>query len=115
MSGKKGSKITIMTPEILSQFRTALGNDEVNTILTDYDCERFLFARGFDIAKAREMAVNWHVWYNTPLPTASGVSPKHILDDTLDVNEHVYQKYMPHSNVGEDKKGNPICKSAFVD
>jgi len=52
--------------------------------------------------------MNWHTWFNTPLPTPSGVTPKHILDSPLDVNEHVYQQHMPHSNVGNDKKGNPI-------
>jgi len=105
---KKGAKITTMTPEILSQFRIELGTEEVNKVLTDNDCERFLFARQFDIAKAKEMAMNWYVWWNTPLPTPSHVTPKHILDDPLDVNEEVYQQHMPHSNVGNDKKGNPI-------
>jgi len=105
---KKGQKITSMTPAILAEFRATLGEDELNGLLTDFDCERFLFARGFDIVKAREMAVNWHVWINTPLPTPSGATPKDILNEPLDPNEHVYQQYMPHSNVGEDKKGNPI-------
>jgi hypothetical protein len=42
---KKGQKITSMTPEILAEFRRALGDDELNALLSDFDCERFLFAR----------------------------------------------------------------------
>lgn len=103
-------KPTVVTPELIAAFRAKL-SEEASASLDDHDCGRFLVARSFDLTKSSEMATNWHAWYNQPLVRVN-VAPKDILsiNGGLDLEEDVYRQHMPHSNVGNDKKGNPICK-----
>jgi hypothetical protein len=88
---------------------SSVGRDASDTIgsnLTDRDCLRFLRARKMDVTKAADMANAWWVWYNTPVQgSGAAVSPRDILNDPEDVNEEIYIRLMPHSNMGEDKQG----------
>ena len=95
----------------IEQLRSVLA-PEVSACLDDSDLNRFLTARQLDINKAKDMVNNWHTWYHAPLP--NGISPKNILDEVQDRNEDVFRQFMPHSNVGEDVNGNPICKYTFL-
>lgn len=81
---------------------------EINDSVTDDACLRYLRAKNGDVAKATEMAKFWSSWFPAVLP-GSKYSPKTILSEP-DCNEHIYREFMPHSNLGEDKKGHPICK-----
>jgi hypothetical protein len=52
------------------------------------------------------MANAWWIWYNTPVQgSGQAIAPRNILNTLEDVNEDIYIRLMPHSNMGEDKHG----------
>eukprot|EP01038_Epipyxis_sp_PR26KG_P010133 gene10133-13631_t len=92
--------------EKISAFRLLLSN-EINEILTDHDCLRFLRARSYNLNKAKEMVLKWDHWWKTPLPGTSSLFPKD-LSVLTDEKEHIFREMLPHSNLGEDREGRPL-------
>jgi hypothetical protein len=88
---------------------------EMNAVLNDDDCLRFLVARSFVIKDTIEMIDRWTKWFQTPTLAIFDAkhqrfincSPKEILD-LPDPKEDVYSRLYPHSNLGCDKYGRPI-------
>jgi hypothetical protein len=91
--------------DAVKQFRTLLSED---IILTNEDCLRFLRARKWNQEDAVKMATDWWTWYNAPLDSTGLITPRNILDNIEDENEHLYRRFCPHSNMLEDKQGRPI-------
>lgn len=79
---------------------------EINEVLSNHDCHRFLNARSNNISKAVDMIKNWYSWWITILPGTT-VAPKNILE-CPDEKQLVAKDILLHSNIGEDKEGNPI-------
>ena len=79
---------------------------QVNSELSNHDCRRFLRARQKNIPKVVDMIKIWFNWWSTSLP-GTNLMPKNILDNP-DGKEDIYKAHLPHSNLGEDREGNPI-------
>jgi hypothetical protein len=75
--------------------------------LTKADYMRFLRARKYDAAKAIVMINKWGSWYNGPTPCGKK-TPRTILNDIYDENEHVWNRLCPLSHMGEDKDHCPV-------
>ena len=95
--------------ELLNDFRNRLPGD-LKEYLTKEDSLRFLRARKKNAEKAAEMASDWWVWFNKPIPipVKGEVAPRKILSPVEDLNEEIYQRMMPHSNYGIGKEGHPV-------
>lgn len=91
--------------EFVLELRGGL-SDEVNASLSDADVCRFLRARQNDICKATDMITKWWDWWNTPM--VNGITPRNILDTTVDPDEDLYTQHAPHALQGLDKCGRPI-------
>jgi len=89
------------------ELRSAI-SENCNKLLSDDDCHRFLRARDYQAPKSADMISKWGIWWNSPLPNATDKTPSNILDDPMDPKEHIYQKMLPHANLGEDKEGRPV-------
>eukprot|EP01038_Epipyxis_sp_PR26KG_P008106 gene8106-10978_t len=97
-------------PLKLAELRSLLApTPEINDILDDDDCYRFLIARKNDVPKAFEMLTKWATWYcTTPLPGVSYCPKDVLLHCQEDSKEDVFSSYFIHSNLGEDKEGHPL-------
>jgi hypothetical protein len=80
--------------------------EELNSLLTDYDCLRFLRARSYDIKKTTEMVKKWGEWWATPL-VGTEILPGDITKKP-DPQEPTYRELLPHANLSENKDGLPI-------
>lgn len=81
-------------------------SEQLNSLLSDADCSRFLRARNYNIDKAADMIEKWGVWWSTPLP-GTDMLPKDAASKP-DEQEEIYKEWMPHANLGETKEGHPI-------
>ena len=92
----------------ITQLREELST-EINDMLTDHDIVRFLIARKCNLEKATLMVNNWYQWFISPIEGSVNpeFTPMNIIDGT-DVDEPIYTKYMPHSNLGYALNGSPI-------
>jgi hypothetical protein len=105
-SKKKIEEVPIQ--DLVFDFRLKLPS-QLNAILIDSDCKRFIKARK-TLNQSVDMAVEWEKWYHTSL-FETDISPSNILSKIPeDPKEYIYAQYFPHSHLGEDKEGYPICK-----
>lgn len=84
---------------------------EVSSLLTDYDCMRFVRARKGDITKAATMASDWAAWWQTPFTedALKDLTPSSILrTQEVDPTEEMYKELCPHAMYGFSKSGHPI-------
>lgn len=114
MFGTGSSKKDKLDPVAkLAELREALSAD-VNAMLTDDDCLRFLVARQYDISKALDMLNKFAVWYKTPLTDQNvdekykNLRPCDLGTNVTDDKEHLATDTFLWSNTGEDKDGRPI-------
>lgn len=96
----------ILDHELVTQAR-ALLTEEQNANFTDHDVMRFIIARKGNIKKSHAMMEHYHEWYDKVLHGSEKLTPRNILSQP-DPDEHIYQKYFHHSNLGFSKKGCPI-------
>ncbi len=107
----KKEKEPIDTVAKLAELRAAL-TAEVNAMVTDEDCHRFLVARTYDIPKTLDMLNRWAVWWNSPLTDHQienkDLRPRDLLTTRSDNKEHLSAGSFLWSNTGEDKEGRPM-------
>jgi hypothetical protein len=108
---------TDLNLEKIQELRTLL--KEMNADYTDRDCQRFLIARNFVVAKSFEMMKKHYDWYNTPVSSYKidnpTLRPRDMGLVETDNKNDIFNKEFPCSNLGEDKEGHPIYweKSGF--
>lgn len=102
--GNEADKLKVHIEEL----RNRVGKD-VSDIMSDLDCKRFIIARQFNMDKVELMVKNWYEWYTKPIEDCStpNLTPMNIATFP-DAEEHIYTKFMPHSNLGYALNGNPI-------
>jgi len=83
-------------------------SEQSNKFLNDDDCHRFLRARDYNVSKSADMVSKWGIWWTSVLPSSVDKMPSNVNNDPIDPKEHVYQQFLPHSNLGEDKEGRPV-------
>lgn len=97
----------------LAELRKSL-TDDVNEMLNDNDCHRFLTARKYDIPKTLEMVNKWAHWFKNPFtdldcqPDIKNLCPKDCLAHETDNKEALLEDTYFYSYVGDDKEGRPL-------
>lgn len=97
----------------LAELRKSL-TDDVNEMLTDKDCHRFLTARKYDIAKSLEMVNKWAAWFKNPFteldcqPQVKNLCPRDCYTNETDDKEELLKETYFYSYTGDDKEGRPL-------
>lgn len=97
--------------DLLPEFRACL-TEEMNSNLSDYDCERFLIARNCDLEKAKSLITNFYNWYNKSFEGFKidnpSLCPRDLGYQCADTKEHIMAKILQYSFSGCDREGHPI-------
>lgn len=107
---KHKEPVVVDIPLKTSELRAAISS-EINELLNDDDCARFLLARDYDLHKTTEMIEKWYDYWISPLPltTEEPMEPRNILvKQEIDLKEQIYADLLPHANYGESKEGIPV-------
>lgn len=95
----------------LAEMREALSED-VNSLVNDEDCHRFLTARNYDMPKSLEMINKWATWWRAPFTDYKidnpNLTPRDLLNTPGDDKESIFAEAFLYANLGEDMDGHPI-------
>lgn len=75
--------------------------------LSDQDIFRFLVSRSRSLVKTKERLEKYIAWATSVLEGETILTPLNIREHP-DLNEHIYRKHLPHSNLGHTREGTPI-------